>query len=110
MSFGAIPLPIFSVNRGKYSEPSDVLIEKRMGWHVGEFRVDDLPPEEISNDGKKDRKFMLGVEDDPQPDNDAHAEVCSYRDKVRRNPRQKLPQRVKLAFRTHLMQRIKIVT
>ena len=76
----AIRFPDFSVNRGKYSEPEDVLIPNWPDFGIAAFRVRDVPTS-VSGRGIV---YEFKVEHDPLELNYAHSEVRTYKDGKRR--------------------------
>ena len=96
--------PDFSVNRGKYSEPGDViLLHPRCG--IASFLVVDVPELLVSGD---DVEYRFAVEHDPLDDNYAHSEVRTYRGRRRLAPK-KAPKSVRTRFRLALAAKMKIL-
>jgi hypothetical protein len=70
-----IRLPEDSVNRGKYSEPGDVLYPNYFHLGVAEFPVSAIPgPRPFTDQQGETRTYALTVEHDPKDDNYAHSE------------------------------------
>jgi hypothetical protein len=92
--------PEDSVNRGKYSEPRDVLYPSYFHLGVAEFPVSKIPAPRSFTDQQGDtRVFALTVEHDPKEDNYAHSEVRSYREGFRIEHTGKIPKTLKSEFR-----------
>lgn len=98
-----IKFPDFSVNRGKYSEPKDVLIPSWPNFGIVAFRVGDVPPS-VSSSGIT---YDFKVEHVPCECNYSHSEVRTYKDGKR--PRKVNNQIVKKKFRQILSERTKIL-
>lgn len=101
-----IRFPDFSVNRGKYSAPADVLKPNWLTWGVVSFTVADIPEKLDGDDGKGDRvSYFFKPVDCPETFNEAHAEVRSFD----ANWRSAMPGKVvKTVFREMLRQKLKI--
>jgi hypothetical protein len=101
----AIRFPKTSVNRGRLSEPEDVLFAedgRYNGLGVVEFEVSDIPATVAPEQGPSYTFFMEHV---PHMDNYSHSEIWS--DQTPRTGSYREPSRtVKLKFRIHLCQRI----
>ncbi len=69
-----IPFPDCSVNRSKYSQPTDVLLPDHQNYGVLGFLVGSVPKE--LGEGDQHRQFV--VEHHPVPNNYAHSEIRSY--------------------------------
>ena len=97
MTPAGVPFPDLSVNRGKYSEPSDVLIGYPSAVGVATARVEDIP-ESIDD-------FEFRPVHDPEPDNYSHAEIRAFRDgeHVRRKPPKTVRNRFRLSFRLRVL-------
>lgn len=89
----AIRFPDFSVNRGEFSEPSDVLIPHWLDWGVAEFKVQAIPSPLHPEDERDQREFHFIVKHDPispqhryfnEPtqgfENYAHSEIRTFVD------------------------------
>ncbi len=113
----AIKFPDFSVNRGKFSQPTDVLIPHWEGWGIAEFEVQAIPLTLNSGDG---REFEFKVKHDPiddkhpyytQPnqqfENYAHSEVRVFENGE--HLKRKLTDSVKKQFRMKMSDKTKIV-
>lgn len=72
-----IRFPNFSVNRGNYSEPEDVLKPDWPQWGIASFLVRDVP-QQLS----KDASCKFKVEHLPEAGNYAHSEVRVYKNGV----------------------------
>lgn len=100
---GAVRFPDFSVNRGKYSEPEDVLAPHWPKWGISAFRVDHVPPSLSWEDG---RTYDFRVEHVPEEHNYAHSEVRTYKDGERGHEPNKV---LKMKFRAILAERMEIL-
>lgn len=113
----AIKFPDVSVNRGKYSQPTDVLIPFWIQHGIAELEVGDIPSSLMSGDekDKNSKNYDFKVEHDPVgPDhpsyqkykfeNYAHSEIRVYKDSVHQKTENKvkIPTTVKKKFRTHI--------
>jgi len=95
-----IRLPEDSVNRGKYSEPGDVLFPDYFHLGVAEFLVSRIPaPRSFTNQQGETKDYELKVEHDPQEDNYAHSEVRAFRERSRVTRSDKIPVTVRSEFR-----------
>ena len=96
----AFRAPDFSVNRGKYSQPEDVLMPSYERWGVVSFQVKDVPARILSAGGAK---FEFGIVHDPEEDNYSHSEVRAYKnggaDPKLFDPKLKLARTAKKEFR-----------
>ncbi len=72
-----IRFPDWSVNRGKYSEPEDVLIPEYWDWGIAQFEVSSVP-KSLNLPGNT--QFEFRVEHDPLENNYSHSEVRTYKD------------------------------
>ena len=93
--------PDFSVNRGKYSEPEDVLIPSYERWGIVGFQVKDVPSRVFSGGGAQ---FEFRVDHDPEENNYSHSEVRTYKN-GRFDPKLKVARTVKKEFRQRLSDR-----
>ena len=80
VSAHAVELPRMSVNRSRYSQPTEVLRSSRPGdTRVARIRAADLPDPQRSPDAGHEVWYRFSAEDDPcppeDPNNEAHAEV-----------------------------------
>ena len=98
-----IKFPAFSVNRGKYSEPEDVLIPRWPDFGIAAFQVRDVPPSVPSNG----IVYKFKVEHVPCECNYAHSEVITYTDRKRRKTVKNII--VKKKFRQILSERTTIL-
>ncbi len=114
----AIRFPDFSVNRGEFSEPADVLFPYWTDWGVAEFQVQAIPLSLVSGDG---REFEFKIKHDPidinhpyynhphqQFENYAHSEVRVFEngEHLKKKPP---PEFVKKQFRMKMSDKTKIV-
>jgi hypothetical protein len=80
-----IPLKIsytnLSTNRGKYSEPEDVIIDAP-GWGILFWRVDQIP-RDVKSDDPKATAYDFRPGHKPEDDNYSHTEIWAYRDDIR---------------------------
>jgi hypothetical protein len=97
---GSVNFPNFSVNRGKYSVPEDVLKPKPTWWIVS-FQVKDIPTNLKTEDG---RNFQFAPVHLPEPDNDAHSEVRSNLEGELQMSEP--PKSLRLKFREELRQKL----
>lgn len=104
----AIEFPDYSVNRGRYSEPGDVLLEKSDGFVAVSCEVRDVPlivPPEFKGDSSFE--WTWAVMHEPLKYNFAHSEVRTYRDGVH-SRKIKPPNGIKKWFRHVLSQRMAV--
>src|SRR3954447_12309055 len=95
-----IRIPEDSVNRGKYSEPDDVLYPSYFSLGIATFKVSAIPsPKIFTDDQGITREYSLKVEHDPYEDNYAHSEVRAFREDVRVQHSSKIPKTIKSVFR-----------
>ena len=113
MKVSAVAFPNQSVNRGKYSRPSDVLLpELRPGagdwilWGVVEFAVMDIP-ETIESTGGVATTF--GVEHEPTNDNYSHSELSASKGGKRQHRSKAINIEVKKEYRTRLAQETRLI-
>ncbi|HEX8195925.1 MAG TPA: hypothetical protein VF571_07035 [Pyrinomonadaceae bacterium] len=113
----AIRFPDFSVNRGKESQPTDVLIPHWVEFGIAEFEVRAIPLPYLSGDG---RKFEFKVVHDPidakHPyygaanqsfENYAHSEIRAF--VGTEHQKKKIPEFIKKQFRLKMSDNTKIV-
>lgn len=106
-----VRFPAFSVNRGKYSKPEDVLQPEQSNWGIGSFRVGEIPGplyqerKDLGDESDAD-KYTFGAVHLPEHDNYAHSEVQSSCNGVRNVQPSKT---VKLEFRSRLRERIHVL-
>lgn len=103
----AIRFPDFSVNRGEFSEPEDVLLPCYIGMGVCQFNVQDIPPGPHVPDGSS-REYTFNVFHVPEEENYAHSEVRAHKDGVH-SPKLDLPKSLKKLFRNALRQKMRVV-
>jgi hypothetical protein len=71
----------FSVNREKYSNPEDVIALHSIEWGIGFFRVQDIPPQLVTETGIRfDFRVVHVPLNDESGNNYAHSEVRAFRD------------------------------
>ena len=112
-----IPSPAFSVNRGRFSEPQDVIIN-RPGYGIAAFIVRDVPPS-IATGPNAVYEFRVVHEpcevycnaitrNEPCDCNYAHSEIQVFKDgkKIENN---RVPKSVKPAFKDILSKKILII-
>lgn len=95
----------FSVNRGKYSKPEDVLHPDWKEWGIGCFTVEEIPEPIIAESGNK---FELKVIHVPKNGNYAHSEIQTYKNK-KYQKKPDPPEDVKKEIRALLSDIIKII-
>jgi hypothetical protein len=95
-----IRLPEDSVNRGKYSEPGDVLFPKYFHLGVVQFPVSAIPASRsFTNQQRMTREYALNVEHKPDYDNYAHSNIIAFRDRARAKDSGEIPKTLKSEFR-----------
>ena len=83
----SIDFPNTSVNRSRFSQPTDVLgPEKFADYAVAALAVRDLPPRIAAEDG---RVFEASVDHVPTEHSYAHSEIRAFVNSVRHNNRQR---------------------
>jgi len=100
----AISFRDWSLNRGKYSEPEDVLIG-REGFGIAKFKVGDVPTSLCSATGNI---FDFRVEHAPEEDNYSHSRIIVGRDGTFRHNLD-VPSQVKKSFRQILSDKLTII-
>lgn len=113
----AIRFPDFSVNRGRFSRPIDVLFPNWIDWGIAEFKVSAIPSPLRSDDEKDEREFCFKAYHDPidtthpayteqQFENYAHTEIRAFLEgeHFTKDP----PKSVKKKFRLKLSDATKI--
>lgn len=103
MAISCIVFPCFSVNRGKYSKPEDV-IKSKPHYGIVTFLVSDVP-DQIP----EDPSYTYRIEHDPLHDNHAHTEVRTYKDGIQDRNRNHPGRSVRMKFRAILFDRMKIL-
>ena len=106
--------PDWSVNRGKFSEPEDVLYPEYLGWGVAAFQIKDIP-EPYETEGKI--TYRWDAQHQPLEENYSHTEIWTYKDgthlanpKTEADPKPpKLSNTVKKYFRTVLSERARVI-
>lgn len=98
----AFEFPDFSVNREKYSEPKDVILQ-RPSHGVAAFEVQDVPEELEGPEGP----YHFTVEHAPEEDNYAHSEVRTYKQGQRHL--KKPPRALRTLFRLQLSARVRLL-
>ncbi len=108
---GAIKFPDCSVNRGKYSQPSDVLIPNWIFHGIAEIKVRDVP-KLLKSEDENAREFEFKVEHDPMDEshqyypkqlfeNYAHSEIRVYENgKHLRKDEARIPKKLNKRYRT----------
>lgn len=86
-----------SVNRGKYSDPADVLLPHWPDWGIALLEVRDVPKELQST-----ITYRIRVEHDPLEDNYAHTEIRAYKGDPEARIMKIRSTQVKKEFRTRL--------
>jgi hypothetical protein len=99
--------PDISVNRGRYSEPEDVLIPDCLDFRIATFMVQDIPSPLIS-ESQQQHRFEFRPEHDPCECNYAHSEIRTYKQDVRQL-KGKLPENIKLRFRLLLSRKTRVL-
>jgi hypothetical protein len=105
LAAAAIHFPKQSVNRGRFSEPGDVLFHndgKYDGLGAVEFDVADIPATITGDQGSTYRFFM---HHEPLDDNYGHSEIWSARPRAEEEYREP-SKSTKLQFRMQLCKRI----
>ena len=103
----AVRFPDFSVNRGMFSEPKDVLLPCHDNMCVCQFQVRDIPQGSHLPAGSQ-REYTFEVVHVPEEENYSHSEVQAYKDGVH-PPKLKLPNTTKKWFRDQLRQKMRVV-
>ncbi len=104
----AFRFPDFSVNRGKYSEPEDVLVSSAGNfgdYAIVVFRVDAIPVR-LPSPGRIEYEFR--VYHDPQDENYAHSEVRTLKNGVHSRTLD-VNKTVKKTFRQMLSDRAEVL-
>lgn len=108
----SIRFPDFSVNRGKYSEPNDVLLydyPSVIDWGVASFKVEDIPPPHTTGEGTEyETTYSFAVKHVPIEENYSHSEVRTYKNGNYSKDMEVGSKKVKLRFRIYLGNRISI--
>lgn len=84
----------WSLNRGKYSEPEDVLIG-RVGFGIATFKAADVPASVLSETGNA---FDFRLDHDPEEENYSHSRIIVGRDGLFQADL-KVPKTVKKKYR-----------
>ena len=98
--------PVFSVNRGKFSEPGDVLLPKYLNWGIAKFQVQDISLKISSNEKTEYTFHAVHV---PEEENYSHSEVGTNINGKYNKRRKIQSQKVKKEFRMHLAQRALVI-
>ena len=96
-------MPDQSVNRGKYSEPGDVLIPSWPGWGIAGFQVADVTFK-ISMPDPDNRSYRFQVLHTPEEENYAHSEIGAFNGESNTRVND-IPKTIRKEFRTTLHQR-----
>lgn len=99
-----IRFPDFSVNRGKYSSPRDVLRPTDTGWGVATFLVRDIPPTLTHGTTQYDFKVIHL----PESTNYAHSEVRTFVGGTRLLNKDDVKQTSRKQFRNQLRSQMQI--
>lgn len=97
--------PDQSVNRGKYSEPEDVLHPNYLDFGIARFQVQHVQLE-LSSGGEIN--YQWTIEHKPEENNYAHSEIWTYKDKQHITD-SKLPTGIKKQFRQMLSERAEVI-
>ena len=106
--------PDWSVNRGDFSEPEDVLYPDYLGWGIAAFQVKDIPSP-MKTEGNI--PYHWDAQHQPLDENYSHTEIWTYKGgthlanpKAETDPKPPdLPKTVKKYFRTVLSERARII-
>lgn len=101
-----VHFPDQSVNREKYSRPTDVLLpdssprsKEWIVWGVAVIRVCDIPPASETSAGVS---YAFTAEHDPDDDNYGHTELRVYKNGQRESNKKKINETIKKEYRTNL--------
>ncbi len=106
-AFNEICFPRFSLNRGKYSSPEDVLKPDHPGWGIFQFAVGDIPDKLYCESSKFTYTFPLFH--DPIQDNFAHSEIHSFSDDLKRDNPHAPSKTIRNHFRFLIQERALII-
>jgi hypothetical protein len=97
----------YSVNKGKYSEPADVIRspKPRPQSGVAEFKVGHVPVDDVEIQAAR---YAFRVEHVPEEDNYAHSEIRLYKDGRFLGEEQPKPRPVRLQLRVLFADRVRI--
>jgi hypothetical protein len=108
-----IHFPDQSVNREKYSYPTDVLLPDATPrsadwvlWGVVAFQVADVPADSTTSGGVS---YRFTAEHDPLEDNFGHTELRVYKDGVREQNKDRINPKIKKEYRTRLALRTRLI-
>lgn len=104
-----VRFPDFSVNRGKYSKPSDVLRPQDVGWGVAQFQVGDVPQAIYDSEARSTPiVYTFRVEHVPLPENYAHSEVRTYADGSHLTDKRQVRKKIRKEFRERLRRKMAV--
>lgn len=105
-----VRFPDFSVNRGRFSEPEDVLLPNFLDWGIAAFDVEDIPSEIIieSNDSN-DTIYDFTIVHVPEEDNYSHSEVRTLINGAYNKKKRIKNKFVKRSFRYNLGEKLQIL-
>ncbi len=101
----SIRFPDCSVNRGKHSEPEDVLIPHWLDFGIATFKVVHVPQSLTSESGTK---FEFKVTHVPEDDNYAHSEIRTFKNGFH-DGKVKVSSLVRKEFRQILSERTTVI-
>lgn len=118
----AIKFPDVSVNREKYSQPSDVLIPHWINHGIAEIKVKDIPKSLMSGNenDKNAQEYEFKVEHDPigadhpyypkqEFENYAHSEIRAFKDGIhQKNGEVNIPKSINKKFRIYMSDKLAI--
>jgi hypothetical protein len=106
----SIGFPDFSVNRGRFSEPEDVLLPIYLNLGIATFNVEDIPDEKVFGEGSsQETVYSFVIVHVPEPDNYAHSEIRTKKNGVYNKKTKIKNKEVKRYFRYKLSEKIKIL-
>ena len=108
LTLAEVRFPDFSVNRGKYSKPENVLKPIWFRYGIASFKVKDIP--DPLKDVDTEDVFSFKVEHAPEKENRAHSEIRTYKNGLRK-PGDKLEpsKTLRTKFREQLRKKIKLI-
>jgi len=105
-----VRFPDFSVNRGRFSEPEDVLLPIYLNWGIVSFNVEDIPDEKVIGEGNsQETVYSFIIVHVPEQDNYAHSEVRTEKNGVYNQDRKIKNKEVKRYFRYKLSEKLIIL-
>jgi hypothetical protein len=102
-----VRFPDCSINRSKYSEPTDLLVAGRENWAIGNFQGKSIPtPLE-----QEPNFFEFLVFDDPAEEfnNPAHSEIRTYKNNERCFQKSQVSKIVRTKFRAKLWSKMLLI-